>query len=360
MKLRGRQIEAFLTRPDPAVGAVLLYGPDAGLVRERADRLTQVVAGDIADPFRISELAAAVLRDDPARLADEASALTFGGGRRVVRLRDAGDSLAGPLRDFLRGPPAPALLLVEAGELASRSKLRELFESARNAAALPCYRDEGQDLGQFVEGELRRHGLRIAPDALDYLIGNLGNDRAITRAELEKLILYMGAGPGLETAGAARVELADAVACVGANAALFLDDLAFAVADGNLPELERTFPVCLAEGGSGVAILRAVARHFLRIHSVRATMADGTPRERAMKTLRPPVFFKVVDRFHRQLDRWAEPDLATVLDRLTAAERACKRTGAPAEALCHRALMQIAQLAARAQQRQARGARQVS
>ncbi|WP_119460551.1 DNA polymerase III subunit delta [Rhodospirillaceae bacterium SYSU D60014] len=350
MKLSGRQIEPFLKQPDPAVGAVLFYGPDAGLVRERADRLAQAVAGDATDPFQISEMTAAALRDDPARLADEAAALAFGGGRRVVRLRSAGDSIASLFRSFLGGPPAPALLLVEAGELGPRSALREVFEKARNAAALPCYRDEGVELSQLIEGDLRRQGFGITPEALSYLLANLGNDRAITRAELEKLRLYMGDATGVNP-GAARVELADAIACIGANAALFLDDLAFAVADGDLSEIERIFPVCLAESGSGVTILRAVARHFLRIHSVRATMAAGTPRERAVKTLRPPVFFKVLDRFHRQLDRWAEPALAIALDRLIAAERACKRTGAPAEALCHRALMQVAQQAARSARR---------
>jgi DNA polymerase-3 subunit delta len=61
--------------------------------------------------------------------------------------------------------------------------------------------------------------------------------------------------------------------------------------------------------------------------------------------LKPPVFYKLVGRFNDQLDRWTEPALAQALNRLTEAERACKRTGAPAEALAHRALMQVAQQA---------------
>ena len=31
--LRGKEIDAFLARPDPARPIILLYGPDAGLVR---------------------------------------------------------------------------------------------------------------------------------------------------------------------------------------------------------------------------------------------------------------------------------------------------------------------------------------
>jgi DNA polymerase-3 subunit delta len=152
----------------------------------------------------------------------------------------------------------------------------------------------------------------------------------------------MGPGP-------AQVALEDAVACIDDNSARSFDDLAFAVADGDLQGLDRTFPICLAlPKSSPVRILRIAAGHFLRIHSVRARMRHGTPRDAAMKALRPPIFYKLVGRFQGQLDRWTEPAIAAALDRLTDAERACKRTGAPAEALAHRALMQITQQAARA------------
>ena len=37
MKLPATRVAAFLRRSDPGFRAVLFYGPDAGLVRERAD-----------------------------------------------------------------------------------------------------------------------------------------------------------------------------------------------------------------------------------------------------------------------------------------------------------------------------------
>src|SRR3546814_17505170 len=94
MKLAGKQADAFLANPDPAVRTVLLYGPDGGLIRERSAALLAKIVDDPADPFCVSEIAASQLKDDPARLADEAAALTFGGGRSFVRVRDAGDKLA--------------------------------------------------------------------------------------------------------------------------------------------------------------------------------------------------------------------------------------------------------------------------
>ena len=85
MKIATGQIDGFLRRPDPQIRAVLLYGPDAGLVRERADTLAKTICPELHDPFRVAELTGAVLAADPARLVDEAAQISLMGGRRVVR-----------------------------------------------------------------------------------------------------------------------------------------------------------------------------------------------------------------------------------------------------------------------------------
>jgi DNA polymerase-3 subunit delta len=175
---------------------------------------------------------------------------------------------------------------------------------------------------------------------LAYLTANLGGDRQLTRRELEKLALYMGDS-------GARVELEDARACVGDTAALSLDDLAYAVAGGDRAGLERALQRSFEEGSSPVAALRGVARHFQRLHFVSGTIAGGAAQSDAMRRLRPPVFWKLADRFKAQSSAWSVPRLAEGLERLMEAEAACKTTGAPAEIIAGRTLLQIATKAPR-------------
>ena len=339
MKIPARNVESFLANVDESLAAVLLYGPDAGLVHERADRLAAAVAGDASDPFRVSEVTPERLRDQPSLLMDEGAALTFGGGRRVVRLRAAADGLAASIAEFQKASPGGGLLIAESDELGPRSSLRQLFEAAGNGAALPCYRDEGADLARFIVGELQREGLQLADEARDYLATALGGDRAISRREIEKIVAYMGPPPD-----GGRVELADALACVGDSTALSVDDLIFAIGDGDLPAVEKLTGRVLQEGGAPVTILRATARHFLRLHLV----ACAGDRERAIRSLRPPVFYKFLPSLQEQVRRWTPARLHQALGRLIRAEADCKTTGAPAETLCRRALLEIATLAPKA------------
>lgn len=329
MKIKPAQADAFARKPDPAVRAVLVYGPDRGLVRERVDALIGSVVDDPRDPFRVAELTAGRVVREPALIIDEAAAMAFGGGRRVVLVREAGDDVAKALAGFLDEPAGDALVVVEAGELDARSRLRQAFEKHDGAAALACYRDDTRSLPGLVRDILKAHGLDVSQEAVDYLAAHLGSDRLVTRGELAKLAAYKGEG---------RVELADARACVGDTAALSLEDVALACGAGELAELERAYERALQEGANPVQPLRAAARHFQRLHQV----AGAGDLDKAIGGLRPPVFWKTKPQFKAQAEAWRVPTLAWALERLLEAEGRVKSTGMPAQTVASRALMEIA------------------
>ena len=347
MKLAAARVAGFIQRPDAAIRAVLLYGPDAGLVRERADSLARTVCPELHDPFRVAELTGAMLAADPARLADEAAQLSLTGGRRVVRVRSAADGLARLIAGFLDAAPGEALVVAEAGELPGSSALRRVFEASPRAAAIGCYPDTPRDRAAVIRETLAAHRVGASRDATQYLVEHLGGDRLLTRSELDKLALYAGDG--------GRVELADALAVVGDSAALELDDAVMAAAEGDMARLERVLGRVFQEGLSPVAVIRAVLRHLHRLHALAARVAAGETLDEVLRTARPPIFFKQQDSIGRQLAQWPESGLRIAADQVAQAELAMKTTGLPAETLCREALAAVAQ-SARARNRPA-GAR---
>jgi DNA polymerase III subunit delta len=336
LKLAPARIAGFLARPDPGLRAALIYGPDTGLVRERGDRLAAAICADPKDAaFCVAELAAATLAGDPARLRDEAASLSLIGGRRLVRVRDAGDAVATLFRGFFADLPAgDSFVLIEAGELTSRSTLRRAFESAASAVAIACYPDTKRDLEALAREVLGAHRVTASGEALAYLTSHLGGDRLLSRGELEKLALYVGDG------GAADLEAARAA--VGDSASLSLEDVVLSAADGDAAALERALDRAFGEGEMPVTVLRALMRHFQRLHLAASRVAGGMSEAEALQSLRPPVFFKVQERLIRQLPMWPERRAAQALDVLLEAELNAKRTGLPADAVCRDALMRIA------------------
>ncbi len=329
MKLDARQIPAFLRDPGPCL-VVLLHGDDPGLVHERAQGLVRAVAGSVDDPFLVTELG----RGEAALLADAAAQLPLTGGRPVVRVREAADAVAEAVREALarRGP---ALVVLEAGALAASSKLRKLAESDKLAASIACYPEEGRALEASIRAVLSECGVTVQPEAMAWLAARLGANRAATRAELEKLALFAGAGQV--------VTLDMALQCVGDLAGLSLDDAIDAALAGDVALSDRALALAIAEGGTAVGILRALGMRVQRLYAARLAMdAERIPAEMAAKSMRPPVFFRQMPGFVRALGRFAAAELGRMAEWVAEVERACKRTGAPAETLARNAVLTIA------------------
>ena len=53
MKLSFKQIESFVKSPDPKARAILVYGPDQGLMKERSRIMAKTVNPDLNDPFNV-------------------------------------------------------------------------------------------------------------------------------------------------------------------------------------------------------------------------------------------------------------------------------------------------------------------
>ena len=337
MKLDRRQIDDFLKNPGEKIAAVLVFGPDEGLVRERVNALMKATAGSGDDPFRTVELESDAIRNDPARLMDEAGAISMLGGRRAVRVNGITDGQAKVIESFLDShrDSRNALVVFEAGELPGRAALRKLFESTPHAAAIACYHDSAGDLKAVIQTQLSAAGKSAAPAALSYLEQSLGGDRGATRSEIEKLILYVGDNP--------RIEVEDAMASVGHSAGIELDDLSHAIAEGDAKAIERQLDLNLAETAP-IMILRGLARHFLKLHGAVGRLEGGASLQEAMGALNSPMFWRDRPRLEKQCRRWSSRAIALALRKIGETEAQAMRHRDIADTLIRRAGLEIATL----------------
>ncbi len=346
MKITAAKADSFVNNLPANILAALIYGPDTGLVSQRAEVIAKQIVSDISDPFCVTDISAAKIKEEPAIVADEMAAIGLMGGRRLVRLRDTppgfSTTLAGIIKDAPDDIEKQAFLLIVAGDLAPSSGLRKLFEKEQNLAAIPCYQDDARSIRTVIAGELRKHNIQCDHDAITFLAENCLGDRMVVIREIEKLSLYMGRPTESSSRSAS---LDDIIACIGETTESSLDGICNAVANGNHLQLDLSLKKASMQGIVPIAILRAVQRYFMRIHLVVGMVAQGMAQEQAMGTLRPPVFFKQMPAFKAHISRWAiahKQALWQVMNLIYQAEFECKQTGANPELICGRYLMRIA------------------
>ncbi len=336
MKIEPRQVEAFLKKPDPGIRAVVIYGNDDGLIAERATRLARTVCEDLKDPFRVVDIGGDALKNDPARLADEFSAMSLMGGRRVIRVRPAGEESVEALENLVAAGAGDALIILEGGNLTPRSSLRTLAETEACLAAMPCYMDSAEALEGLVESAARTQGLTVEHDALEWIVQRLGGDRGQTRSEIDKLLLYKGSDSGKT------ITLEDALAVLGDTASIGVDDVIAATFDGNVVTLDRALDRVFSEGGNAIQLVRAVQRYADQLDVVSAHAKGGSFEGAMFKARGVPRGGPVRQRFERHLRVWPLPRLNAALQEILRAEIECKSTGWPDETIARRLCFRLA------------------
>jgi len=354
MEIKAAQAEAFLRgyakKPDAALRAVLLFGSDDGLVAERGKALALSVCPDLADPFRVVDIGGDALKQDPARLADEFQSMSLMGGRRVVRVRPAGEECLAAVEALFEAKAGDALVVIEAGNLAPSSGLRKAVTNSEAGAAIGCYPDTEDALGGLVERVLGEFGLRADAETQEYLVDNLGGDRALSRSELEKLALYKGpAGEGA-SAEARTVSLDEAMAVIGDTAAIGLDDVVDRTFDGDYAGMDRALDRVIGEGVKAPQIVRAVQRHADMLHRLGAA---GSGIDSAYARIFPRPHFSRRNTILRQARMWPDTRMADALGLILEADMHTKTTGFPDEVIARRLCLRLAQAARGLQRRRA-------
>lgn len=333
MKLQTRDIENFVQNYPVTCRVFLFYGPDEGQSRLRAKKIIHKKLGDKPDPFALVELQQDEILGNPDRLLDEAQSLPLGGNKKVIYIRQATDAITPILQKMVEAIPNFSSVLLEAGELTPKSSLRALCEHTELiTVAIPAYDDDGRGLEQFAQQYITQQQRRFGPGAWAALQPLLSGNRALNTQILDTLLLYTHPAPTITAEAVSELLVS--------QANLALDDAVYAAFSGKAPILQQTLRQLAGEGVAGIPLLRATARHALRLQWVQSLIKAGMEQKTALKMPRPAIFFKRESEFLHQMRRYSPRALLRIAQKVQQAEIMAK-TGYPADELAAQTLYGI-------------------
>lgn len=344
---KAHEVDSFISKPSSSFPVVLLYGPDKGLVSERARRYAEATKLPIDDPFAVIRMEADEIDADPNRLADEAGTISMFGGQRLIWIKNAGSQkkLADAIKHLVAEPPQETFILIEAGDLKKGTTgLRGVVENGSAGMALPCYSDDARGIDGVIDDVLAEWKLQITIDARHLLRNSLGGDRLATRGELEKLCLY--------ARGQQRIDIDDVRAAVGDAAGLSADEVVDAVLLGDLAGFSARFDRIVKSGSPAFLILNSAMRQFQQLQSLRHAMdSERKSPSVVVAAARPPVFFNRKKLIETALTRWDSEAINRVLERILRAILESRQNAGLAISIIRQSLLAIAVESAKANRR---------
>ncbi len=319
--------ERFVEAPPEQVFLFLVHGADAGLVRERALRLAERRVDDRHDPFQFVEMSGDAIAADPLALLDEANTIPLFGGRRALLVETGAKAVAPAIEKLLAAPPRDCSVILTAGALRKDAPLRKLVEGAKNGAGIECSPDSDADVNALIDRTLRDAGLSVAPEARALLQAALGEDRLMSRSELQKLVLYMH--------GRARVEAADVAEVVAHASNIAGEAVVLQAFGGRMRAAGVDFDESLAQGGDPTLLISNALRYALSLH--RGRISGG------VMAVKRGGFFSVPDSvIEAHLKLWSAQRLTSMIEALRAAQGRARAHADMARVEAARALMNIA------------------
>lgn len=339
MKANRPQIEKALDAASGDVRLFLLYGPDEAGSLALAQRLERAMG---AGAERI-DLDGATLKADPARLSDEAAAISMFGDRRWIRISGAGEESVPAVEALLSAAQAGNPAIVLAGGIRNTSKLAKLCLDHPAAMAFASYAPDEREAAQLAATQARELGLRLSPDLARRIAELSGNDRAIMAGEIEKIALYLDATP--EHPVESSEEAIDALSAEAVEADS--GPLVNAVLGGDLDRLHHELAMLAASGAPLASVTRPLLGRAMLIAEIQAAFEKTGSMDRAMESAGKAVFWKDKALVQRQARIWSGDATARLIQRLLAAERATRDSVGPGDVVVKQELLAVARQAAR-------------
>ena len=313
-EVKSHEFDGFVRGAARSVRVFVIYGPDRGLVSERAAQIAAMTGIALDDPFAVIKLDAADVARDAGRLMDEVNALGLFGGDRLVWIKGAANEkpLADAIAILATTPPEGSTVIVEAGDLKKGAALRKAAEGGRGAVAIPCYADDGRALNALIDQELAAEGLRISTAARQRLVEAIGGDRLASRNEVRKLALY--------ARGQTTVEEEDVAAIIGDASAISVDDAVDAVLKGDKDGFVHAMHKIVTSKTAVFLVLQACLRQFQLLDLMRSEMDEKRSQAgQVVATLGRHLHFRRKPVIERALKSWDGPSIRREMQKLQSA-----------------------------------------
>jgi DNA polymerase-3 subunit delta len=297
--------------------AILIYGPDSGMSRiiERNIILSLGLSKESYDYADLNIGSIHSLLKTRDLFSQNA----------CVKISNVPQSIPADLKNILSGNLAKFAIFT-ADDLQKNSSMRKFFESEPSLGILPCYIEEPNVVAQNIRARIVKAGKQISGDAMLYLSNTLVGDSLYLENEIEKLLIY--------SENKQSISLEDAESVISSEITTSPDKLCIAFASGDQKTYLHELNKLLEENISAIWIIRALIRYYMNLYFVSKKISEGSPLDSAINSMVPPIFFKHLPDFKKNLATNKIDQIKNVLDQLQKAEKSCKTTLSDPRNIC--------------------------
>ena len=237
--------------------------------------------------------------------------------KKIIIIYEATDKIFNKINNIYDKYPENVFLIILAGILEKKSKLRSFFEKKEEIVCIPCYLDNEKDLEIIAQSELKKNNIILSREVINVLVEKSNADRNNLRNEIEKIKSY--------ALNKKNLELGKIKSLINFSGDYKSDILINECLCGNISQYKKIISELYVNTANQILLLRILSNKIQRLLKIKEQKNESNNIDNLINASKQIIFWKEKPLVKKQLSIWNQDDLKKVSEDINNTELLCKK-----------------------------------
>ena len=289
----------------------LLYGKNEGL---KTECINEILTRNDGKIFYYDENQ---IKDKIEPFYDNILSGSLFENKKIILIKRASDKIYDVVKDLIERNISQIKVIINAGILETRSKLRSLFEKDKDLICIPTYPDNNETLTKLTSTFLRKENISISQQNINLIVQRCNGDRNNLKNEIEKIKNFIK--------NKQKISSVEILKLTNLSENFGLSELI----DNCLAKNKSKIINILNENNYGtedcIIILRTFLSKAKRILKLSIELEKNQDLNKTINTAKPPIFWKDKEIIKVQLSKWKPNKIKELIKNINNVELEIKK-----------------------------------
>lgn len=236
---------------------------------------------------------------------------------KFIIINRASNKILDLIKEIIESQIEDIKIIIKAGVLEKKSKLRSYFEKEKDLVATPFYEDNYQSLSLIIQNFLRVEKINISNENINLIIERSKGNRTNIYNELEKISSYLRSKKN--------INLQDLLKLTNLAEDYNVSELVEQCLSKNVKRTINILNENNQNTDENILILRSFLGKLKRLKILKINLENTRNIDEVIASAKPPIFWKEKNLVKQQLNNWSLKDIKFLLNTVNDLELIIKK-----------------------------------
>ena len=224
---------------------------------------------------------------------------------KIIIINRCSEKIYGLIENIVKRISSDIKIILNAGLLEKKSKLRSLFEKSKELIIIPTYKDNSLSLMEIAKKFFNNYKVSISQETINLLISRCNGDRGHLKSELDKILIYMN--------DKKNINLEEIYKLTNLAENFSINELVDTSLSKNSQKTCEILNESNYKSEDGILILRTFLQKAKRLLSLYDEQNSNVSFDSLINNYKPPIFWKDKPIVKKQLENWSKSKIKDLI-----------------------------------------------